>query len=328
MQDRLFSVDYAVNPPQGEDSFTLFSDRLGTLLCAADGCGGLGSRRYETLGNHTGAFVASRLVTRAFSNWAGERHPMPLTQEEGIVLKRELESDLDGILTGFNSKHCPVNKSNRIVGSMQRRLPTTLCAAVTEEGGATWRDVCFLWAGDSRGYVLDENGLHQCTQDHLRGSPDAFDSLYRDVPLGGYLSADQPSCLSLRRLRAALPCVILVATDGAFGCLRTPMEFEMLLLNTLHSAVSWESWQRKLHNQFKKLAHDDATLLWQPCGFPDFAAIKQRMAPRRELLQKRFITPVRRKRQDAGFAHAKWLEYREDYDWTEGGRDERADWRL
>lgn len=328
MQQRLFSVDYAVLPAEGEDSFTLCSDQRGALLCVADGCGGLGSRRYEALGNRTGAFVASRLVTRAFSNWAGERRSMPLTPEEGQALKRELESDLDGILSGFGGKHCPTGEGNRIVGSMQRRLPTTLCAALTEEGGATWRDVCFLWAGDSRGYVLDENGLHQCTRDHLRGSPDAFDSLYRDVPLGRFLSADQPSSLSLRRLRASLPCVILVATDGAFGCLRTPMEFEMLLLNTLHSATSWESWQRKLTNQLKKLAHDDATLLWQPCGFQDFNALKLRLAPRRELLQKRFITPVRRKRQDIGFAREKWLEYQSGYDWTEGGRDERADWRL
>lgn len=328
MQERLFSVDYAILPTQGEDSFTLFSDRLGALLCVADGCGGLGSKRYETLGNHTGAFVASRLVTRAFSNWASERHPMPLTWQEGNLLKKELESDLDGILVGFDGKHCPVKEGNRIVGSMQRRLPTTLCAAITERGAAAWRDICFLWAGDSRGYVLDQNGLHQCTQDHLRGSPDAFESLYLDVPLGRFLSADQPSCLGVRRLRAPLPCVILVATDGAFGCLRTPMEFEMLLLNTLHSAVSWESWQRKLLNQLKKLAHDDATLLWQPCGFEDFDAIKQQMEPRREILQKRFVTPVRRKHRNVDFAREKWLEYRTDYDWTEGGHDERADWRL
>lgn len=324
---RLFSVEYAALPAEGEDSCTLRSDERGALLCVADGCGGLGSRRYESLGNHTGAFVASRLVTRAVSGWASERMPMPKNKQDGEILKRELESDLDGILKGFGDKHCAA-ENTRIVGSMQRRLPTTLCAALSEEGGATWRDVCFFWAGDSRGYVLDINGLHQCTRDHLHGDADPFDSLYCDGPLGRFLSADQPAQLSMRRLRATLPCIILVATDGAFGCLRTPMEFEMLLLNTLHTAKSWESWQRKLQNELAKLAHDDATLLWQPCGFDDFSALKQTFAPRRELLQKHFITPVRRKRRDADFARVKWLAYRSTYDWTEGERDERADWRI
>lgn len=323
----LFSVEYAALAGECEDSCTLRSDERGALLCVADGCGGLGSRRYEALGNHTGAFVASRLVTRAVGGWAGERKPMPITQEDGEALKQELESDLGSILKGFGNKHCAA-ENTRIVGSMQRRLPTTLCAAISEEGGATWRDVLFVWAGDSRGYVLDAEGLHQCTRDHLRGDYDPFDSLYCDGPLGRYLSADSPAQLSLRRLRATLPCIILVATDGAFGCLRTPMEFEMLLLDTLHSAKSWESWQRKLQNRIAKLAHDDATLLWQPCGFEDFAAFKQALTARRETLQKRFITPVRRKRRDTAFAREKWLEYRSNYDRTEGDRNERADWRL
>ena len=72
----------------------------------------------------------------------------------------------------------------------------------------------------------------QCTRDHLRGDPDPFESLYRDRPLSALISADAPVALSLRRLRVPKPCVLLVATDGAFGCLPTPMEFEMLLLNT------------------------------------------------------------------------------------------------
>ena len=51
-------------------------------------------------------------------------------------------------------------------------------------------------------------------------------------------------------------------------------------------------------------------------------------AARRALLQKRFITPVRRKRRNVDFARGKWQEYRTEYDWTEGGRDERFDWRI
>ena len=210
---------------------------------------------------------------------------------------------------------------------MQRSLPTTLCAAIA--GGPSFAsDLCFLWAGDSRGYVLNAEGLHQCTRDHLRGDPDPFESLYRDRPLSALISADAPVALSLRRLRVPKPCVLLVATDGAFGCLPTPMEFEMLLLNTLRASTDWDGWERRLLNQLKKAAHDDATVLLAPLGFETIEDAREALAPRRALLQKRFITPVRRKRRDMAFARGKWQEYRTAYDWTEGGTHERFDWRV
>lgn len=327
LQEPLLSVSYSVLPNEGEDSFVLRSDGHGSFLCVADGCGGLGGKRYEGLAGRSGAYLASRLVTRAFSGWAEERRPMPLTPEEGAVLLRELEHDFQDILCGFARRNC-VGDIGRIVGSMQRCLPTTLCAAITQEGAACWRDLCFLWAGDSRGYVLDENGLHQCTQDDLRGDPDPFDSLYRDVPLNNLLSADQPIKLGMRRLRAPLPCVVLAVTDGAYGCLSTPMEFEMLLLNALRSATSYDSWSRKLTNALRKLAHDDATILCQPCGFHSFPAMKQLLMLRREVLQASYITPVRRRAHNSAFARDKWLAYQAQYDWTAGGKHERVDWRL
>lgn len=323
----LLSVSYAVLPDAGEDSFVLRTDEKRTLLCVADGCGGLGSRRYPALENQTGAYLAARLVTRAVSMWAQEINKLPAAAQEGKDFALSLQSDLSAMLQGFAQKHCAEEKS-RIVGSMQRRLPSTLCAAVTIEGAATWREVCFAWCGDSRGYVLDEEGLHQCTQDHLRGEPDAFDSLYRDMPLSRVLSADTEAQISLRRLRAPLPCMIITATDGAFGSLMNPMEFEMLLLDTLMSAAGWESWQKKLHNRLKKIAQDDATLLMEPCGVKTFEEIKKALLPRRAKLQKQFVTPCRRHSRDAAYQKATWLEYKEHYDWTQGGTHERMDWRL
>lgn len=327
MTQPLLSVSYAVLPENGEDSFVLRRDEQGTILCVADGCGGLGSRRYPALENRTGAYIAARLVTRAFSMWAQERRALPASERQGAAFAQTLQTDLNAMLRGFAQKNCAEEK-NRIVGSMQRRLPSTLCAAVTAQGAARWREVCFLWAGDSRGYVLDENGLHQCTQDHLRGNPDAFDSLYRDMPLSRVLSADAETEISLRRLRAPMPCMILAATDGAYGSLMTPMEFEMLLLDTLMSARSWESWQKKLTNRLGKLAQDDATLLMEPCGADSFDEMKKNLLPRRAVLQKQFITPCRRHRRDTAYLKDKWLEYREHYDWTQGGTHERMDWRI
>ena len=323
----LRAVSHAVLPENGEDSFVLRQDEQAVLMCVADGCGGLGSRRYPALENRTGAYIAARLVTRAAAMWAQEHAVLPSTEQEGSVFVQTLQDDISAILTGFAQKNSTEEKS-RIVGSMQRRFPSTLCAALTAEGAARWREACFLWTGDSRGYVLDEEGLHQCTQDHLRGNPDAFEALYRDLPLSRVLSADTQAEISVRRMRAPLPGVILTATDGAYGSLMNPMEFEMLLLDTLMGAASWESWQKKLQNRINKLAQDDATLLMEPCGVRTFEEMKKALLPRRAVLQKQFVTPCRRHSRDAAYQQEKWLEYKENYDWTQGGTHERMDWRI
>ncbi len=329
MQERLLLTSYAVLPGQGEDSVALHPLRDGAFLCVADGCGGLGSRRYGALSDHTGAFVASRLVTHALDGWARPGVPIPRTAAEGERICRELESELGALLKRFAVKHCgEESAATRIVGSMQRILPTTLCAAITRKAQPGMLDVCFVWAGDSRGYVLDADGLHQCTSDHLRGTPDPFESLYRDMPLSGLLSADSPVALSMRRMRVRTPCVVLAATDGAYGCLATPMEFEMLLLDTLASAASWDGWEQALLARFEALAHDDATLLGHPCGVSDPAELRRALDMRHTVLQRQFVAPVRNRANDVAFARERWQAYRTAYDWTEGGGCGGANWRI
>lgn len=302
-------------------------DANAACLCVADGCGGLGSRRYPQLNGRTGAYAASRLAVRAVSRWLQDRPSMPSVPQEGRSLCKELEKLLGRMFCDFAKTYCQEEKT-RIVGSMQRTLPTTLCTAYIRKNEASRRDILFIWAGDSRGYVLDGKGLHQCTGDHLRPEMDAFESLYRDAPLANLISAEKIPSLSMRRLTVEEPCVILAATDGAFSSLLTPMEFEFLLLDTLLSAKNWISWEKKLTNRIRKMAQDDATLLLQYCGKETFEAFQQRMKLRRTELQKAFITPVRRKKRDASFAREKWKIYREQYDWTEGGNHERVDWRI
>ena len=316
------AVSCAVLPERGEDSFALGQDENGAYLCVADGCGGLGSRRYPSLGGCTGAYAASRLATRVFSRWAQAAARIPSDPSSGRQLCAELEQTFGKAFCDFAARFCTEEKT-RIAGSMQRTLPTTLCAASIHQ-----TDVCFAWVGDSRGYVLDAQGLHQCTQDHLRPEMDAFDSLYRDAPLDRLLCAQRCPQISLRRLRMSQPCVVLTATDGAYSSLLTPMEFEFLLLDTLHSAKSWKSWEKKLHNRLRKMAQDDATILLKPCGTDEFEQLQALMEPRRAEVQKLFVTPVRRHRTDSAYAREKWKLYRKNYDWTEGGRHERMDWRV
>lgn len=311
LQNEILQIHFSVLPGEGEDSFAVCSHEHGTLLCVTDGCGGLGSRRYAALDNKTGAYIASRLAAHAFARWVEERLLNLPAQDQLQPLCREAERALFEHLKGFAEVHCSESGS-RITGSMQRRLPTTLCA-LTAQGN----DLCFWWAGDSRGYVLDDDGLHQCTRDHLRGETDAFESLYQDRPLANLLSADLVGRLQGKRLHLSKPGVSLVATDGVYSCLTTPMEMEMLLLDTLRPARSMADWERRLCSRVAAQAQDDATLLLLPHGFMDFDQMKASLLPRREGLQKRLITPIRRRRGDMAFAREKWAQYRPEYDWTE-----------
>ena len=320
-----FRISYAVVPKKGEDSFDLMTSEGGCAMCVADGCGGLGSRRYERLGGVTGAYLAARLVTRSFMTYAEDGAHCPKTREEARQLCKELESDLHGLLLRFDQKNRETSDTDRIVGSMQRALPTTLCAALVETGDPLC--LSFLWAGDSRGYVLDQDGLHQLTRDHARGEPDALDSLYRDVPLTNVVSADQPAALSLRRLTINKPSVLLCVTDGVFGCLSTPMEFEMMLLSTMNAANDMAGWGRKLEIALNRLAHDDATVVCVAYGFESFADMSRKLSARRTALSQRYIAPVRKRGGELALAREKWNEYRATYDWTEG-KDDATNWRI
>ncbi len=311
----VLKINHAVLPDAGEDSFALRSDEQGAFLCVTDGCGGLGSKRYANLENQTGAYLAARLAARAFDEWAQECRPMPHMAEEAQIHCREAERALYDRLKGFGDVHCTEEKS-RIMGSMQRRLPTTLCAATIEK-----QDVCFFWAGDSRGYVMDASGLRQYSRDHVRGETDAFETLYRDAPLSNLLSADKLGRIQCRSVHLDKPSLVMAATDGVYSSLPTPMEVEMLLLDTLRLARSLPDWEKKLHKQVAANAQDDATLLIAPVGFEGFEQMKAVLLPRREALQKQFITPVRRHKGDQAYARAKWQQYRAQYDCTEDSHE-------
>ncbi len=322
------SVHWAVDPEHGEDSFAFCVKEARGFLCVADGCGGIGAKRYESMGEHTGAFLAARLATECVKKWnANNAVPVPERRAEGQSVCKALSQALFEELQHFEATHAN-ERSVRIVGRMQRTLPTTLCAAIFEGSPQGELDCLFLWAGDSRGYLLNQGGLHQLTADHTAAAGDALESLYQDAPLRNMLSADANFTLSARRVRVCPPCVVMVATDGAFAYLPTPMEFEWMLLSTLKAAENEDGWQRKLTQQLKRIAADDCTVLLAPVGFESFSAMKDVLEARRMELQREFITPVRRHKSGLDLARQKWEKYRQDYDWTKGKADGDLDWRI
>ncbi len=320
------SVSNAVVPDAGEDSFIFATRAKGGFLCVADGCGGLGSRRYSSMEDKTGAFLAARLATQVAEKWIREEAILPETEAQGQAGCLSLGKRLTEAFRQFERQH-PFEGSVRIVGKMQRAFPTTLLMALTA-AEAERLEGLFLWAGDSRGYLLDDKGLCQMTADHSSTGTDALESLYREGPLTNFLSGDGAFFISARRISRPKPCLVVVATDGAFAYLPTPMEFEWLLLSSLHAARDMQGWQRRLKQAMEKVAGDDSTLLLTPYGYTSFEALKESLEPRRLALQKEFITPVRRRKQDIAYAQDKWKIYKQAYDQTEGEAKGESDWRI
>lgn len=290
-------------------------------MCVADGCGGLGSRRYPLLKDRTGAYAASRLIARIMKRWAGKVQSLPQDAASGREMLRSLENFVAQQFSAFAKKN--QMDLGRIVGSMQRILPTTICALFpAAEGGF------FLWCGDSRGCLLTRSGLSQYTEDDVKSQLDTLERLYRDSSLSLCISADRPIQLHLRRFHETAPHVQLCMTDGVYSCLPSPMELEMMLLSTMQAADDMASWQRKLGAAVRKLCQDDATVAARPVGFLDYAEMKRFFQPRWQFLEKQYIRPVRESGMQLEKNREYWQKYRGCYEKWEASEYGEADWRI
>lgn len=315
-------------PGQGEDSYAAETDALGGLLCVADGCGGIGARRYEKRERHTEAYEAARLTVACVRAWMSvlDGNGLPQNAAEAAISAAALQAELTRTLAAFHSEYRADAASRIVLRGLHRTLPSTLCAALVDARTPESLSCVFFWAGDSRGYLLDRSGLRQCTADHVAGGADALDNLYRDARLTNMVCEDGRFTLETYGLTVRKPCVVLTATDGAFAYLPTPMEFELLLLETLAAAPTLASWQARLNRALGRIASDDSTLALAGFGFHTFDALKAYFAPRLCELKTHFVTPVRHRRQSVDFARGLWAEYRLGYELKEEVR--HADWRL
>ena len=316
-------MNHGVLPRQGEDSYSILSKSPVSLLCVADGCGGLGSRRYAELDGQTGAHAASRVATQSVKRWAAACRSLPKDPSEGRELQHALQGTLEADLSAFVAEHRLTEGGSRIVGSMQRLLPTTLCIALADGG----ERACFLWAGDSRGYVLDEDGLHLYTRDDVKFRMDELERLRCDAPLSLCVSADRPVRLHLRSITLPPKGLLICATDGVYGCVFSPMELEEIFLASLTGAQDAATWQRRLAAAIRRLAGDDTTLCCLPFGFEHFDEMKRYFEPRLTALRQEHLNSLRQHPGDADALRESWKRYQRGYDRTEEVQHEK-DWSL
>jgi len=327
------TISFAFNlgkiPDQGEDSDPILRDGpdLG-LLGVFDGMGGAGGTVYETPdGRRTGAYLASRIARDVV-----EQRMLELLEPDwhlnGKAAARNLQHSVQQALKQRLQELNPAPSGLR--SRLIRALPTTMAVVAlqrTQPGGPTWAGHVF-WAGDSRAYVFESRGASQLSTDDLRDPGDALANLRQDSVVSNALSADTEFHINYRRVELRSPFLVVCATDGCFGYVRTPMHFEYLVLSHLLEARNTEAWSSALQAEIAAVTGDDAAMSTLGVG-ADLKEFQKLFAPRVGELVSDFIEPldelsdaVTRAEQELRALQSrqldemteKWNRYKSDYE--------------
>jgi serine/threonine protein phosphatase PrpC len=287
-----FTFNLGKIPDQGEDSDPILRDGpdLG-LLGVFDGMGGAGGTVYETPeGRRTGAYLASRIARDVV-----EQRMLDLLEPDwhlnGKAAARNLQHSVQQALKQRLQELNPAPSSLR--SRLIRALPTTMAVVAlqrTQPGGPTWAGHVF-WAGDSRAYVFEPRGASQLSTDDLRDPGDALANLRRDSVVSNAMSADTEFHINHRRVELRSPFLVVCATDGCFGYVRTPMHFEYLVLSHLLEARNTEAWSSALQAEIAAVTGDDAAMSALGVG-ADLKEFQELFAPRVGELASDFIEPL------------------------------------
>ena len=107
------------------------------------------------------------------------------------------------------------------------------------------------------------------------------------------VSADRPFRINTGWGTDRLPAVLLCASDGFFGYLHTPAEFEHVLLDTLMRSADPGGWARRLADEVAGYSGDDASLSLLAAGFGGFDELRGHFRPRAHLVATEHSQPVR-----------------------------------
>ena len=295
----LTAMDFGINifqekiPTKGEDSFLYSFNRAGGIAGVFDGCGGSGAKKYERYGGNTGAYMASRVVCGAVKDWRYDC----LNTGSGTVDISSLKCRIKAYLNICKETG---GSTTAMRGSLAKDFPTTAAVLLTTVNRGLLQATC-IWVGDSRCYLLDSDGLKQLTEDDLDGL-DAMENLTADGVLTNVISASRDFDIHEKTITFTKPCILFTATDGCFGYLSTPMEFEYLLLSTLLSADSVTDWENALTSALRDLAGDDFTLSGMSFGFGSLMSLKTSFQNRYAHLLKNYISGITGKSQEEKIA--------------------------
>ncbi len=291
---------------RGEDSFLGRIRQDSALVGVFDGAGGLGSRTYEQFREHTGAYMASRMVCGAVRSWYRDAYDTVRSSAD------ELTASLNRYITDAYAAGSSYGQSNlKIRGSMVRDFPTTAAIALAQQVQEGIR-LHIWWAGDSRVYLMDAEGLAQLTQDDV-DIEDALSNLYEDGVMTNLLSSDGRYTLHYRCLTINRPTIVFAATDGCFGYIPSPMEFEYTVLNALTESRSPEEFEQRLKKSFHDATGDDFSFGMLSFFHETYEGLRNACTDRMLRLEQQYILPLQRDHSKEAIRRL-WNTYRKGYE--------------
>jgi hypothetical protein len=279
------------------------------MLGAFDGCGGAGAKKHDYYSGHTEAYMASRLCAGSFYDLF--RKHFPCNQSATSITKEVFAPQTEKRLIEFGP---PKDTTGfQIKGSSVRTLPSTAAVAVIQQDTDGSMVVTAIWAGDSRVYIMDSLGLAQLTVDDTTVT-DPMMNIYEDGILKNILCSDRPIDLHCKTIRMKEPFVVFCATDGCFGYLSTPMEFEGVLLETLLKSKCVAEWENKLADVISSVAGDDHTLCLAAYGYGSYSTIQKCFIERLNYIETYYLLPVSKiPVEDRDSRFELWNSYRDNY---------------
>lgn len=144
----------------------------------------------------------------------------------------------------------------------------------------------------------------------------AMSNLRSDGALTNVVAADQPFTLhtgKTLRFEEDEPYMVLAATDGCFGYLPTPMDFEDMVLSCLLQARTPAGFRQKLEESISETAGDDYTLAFMSFGYGDFMSMQDSVRERAKRLRHDYMDWME---QDTSLEMQEhlWEEYRAGYE--------------
>lgn len=291
----------------GEDNWAYGFCADSGIIAVFDGCGGSGARKHTEYANHSEAYMASRLCAGAMYECIHQHFPFP--GDPSYFAQQLLAPRIRNSI----SANTPPEKTSGIKIKGMRTLPATMAAAMIQSSDDGALRVSPIWAGDSRVYILDCSGLSQLTVDDSN-QPDPMEGLYDDGTLTNVICADRPFVLNCCSFLLKPPFIVLTATDGCFGYVSTPMEFEGMLLHTMLESSCVAQWEDNLRKLIASYAGDDHTFCLASFGYEHFGAIQKAFAPRYDQLRKNVLETVwATPWEDRETRRNLWAIYRKNY---------------
>ena len=271
----------------GEDSYYTSINDNASIVSVFDGCGGSGAKKYNKFQNKTGAYMSSRVVAGATKDWFAESFGTPEYEKApALSLKKKVKEYLS-ICKEVG------DEASALKGGLTKDFPTTASIIIASSEDNKNVDVLCLSVGDSRCYLLSpDGGLMQLSEDDL-GNIDAMENLTTDAALTNVITTSKDFDIHQKKITVKSPCVLFTATDGCFGYLSTPMEFEYLLIDTLLESQNVLEWEGRLKDIFINVSGDDFSFTGLSIGFGTFQNLQNSFRPRVSYLHSSFISKLK-----------------------------------